>query len=146
MQPIYFVDDDSEDLAFVKSAFEKLYSEVLLKTFSNGRELISALNKHETLPSFILMDLNMPVMHGIEALTIIRNTKEISHLNVVMFSTSNNPKERQASMQAGANDYICKPFSIAEYEKIAVQLYSRFNLNDGNELHIPSNPNHRVFE
>ena len=144
MKPIYVVDDDSDDLSFVRSAFEKLYAEVPLHTFSNGKELLSALNP-ENLPSFILMDLNMPLMPGIEALKIIRSTRGLSHLNVIMFSTSNNPNERKASMQAGANDYICKPFSIEEYEKIAEELYSRFTLNERNEL-IPANAKLRVFE
>ena len=128
MESIYVVDDDSDDLLFVKSAFEKYQQNIRLQTFTNGRELLQQLDQPVKLPAFIILDLNMPIMAGIETLKVIRNTENLSKLNVIIFTTSNNPAERQETIEAGANDYICKPFTLEAYEKIADHLYRKWCL------------------
>src|SRR5688500_3725002 len=102
-QPIYIVDDDKDDLFFVKNSFEKFSEIVNLKTFTNGRDLINDLIKAEVEPVFILLDLNMPIMPGLDALKIIRKTKSLSNLKVIIFSTSNSQLEREVCLHAGAN-------------------------------------------
>jgi CheY-like chemotaxis protein len=128
MQSIFIVDDDSDDILFVKSAFEKFGNTIRLQSFANGKELLNQLNSPDEHPVFILLDLNMPIMAGIETLRVIRNTQALAHLNVIVFSTSNSPKERQASLDAGASEYICKPFSLEAYEKIAEHLFTRWGI------------------
>ncbi len=122
MQSVFVVDDDSDDLLFVKNAFEKVHNRIFLQTFPNGMELLKQLKSPSPLPSFILMDLNMPIISGIETLRVIRNTENLAHLNVIIFSTSNNPDEIRESLNAGASEFISKPFTANAYEAIAGEL------------------------
>ena len=126
MLSVCVVDDDSDDLLFVKNAFERYNNRLNLLTFTNGKELLKHLYTPADLPAFILMDMNMPIMAGIETLKVIRETNRLSHLNVIIFSTSNSPDERQASIEAGANEYICKPASTAAYDSIAEELLRKW--------------------
>ena len=130
MQSIYIVDDDSDDLLFVKNAFDKFRHSVDLLTFNNGRELLVQLQNSDNRPSFILLDLNMPIVTGIEALKQIRSNKKLTRLNVIMFSTSNCPFEKQNCMDAGASDYRCKPVSISAYEELAENLLQKWGITE----------------
>jgi CheY-like chemotaxis protein len=80
------------------------------------------LAEEHMLPSFILLDLNMPVLNGRETLRMIRETKSISSVPVVIFSTSSNPNEKSFCLKSGANDYYCKPSSLTIYDEIICKL------------------------
>ncbi len=123
---IYLVDDDADDLIFIKGAFERYRSNIEIKTFSNGLELVTSLKDSPVVPIIVLMDLNMPVMSGLEALKLIRKLKYFKNLNIIIFSTSNSSQERTECLKYGATDYLCKPCSIEEYENIASRLYNLY--------------------
>jgi two-component system, chemotaxis family, chemotaxis protein CheY len=62
------------------------------------------------MPDAILLDWNMPVMNGIEFLKVLRKEKKGSDPIVVFCTTENDLKHITEAMQAGANEYIMKPF------------------------------------
>lgn len=70
-----------------------------------------ALNKcNAQIPDVILLDWNMPVMDGLEFLKAFR-PKQIEHGTIVMFCTTENDVNKiMLAMEAGANEYIMKPF------------------------------------
>jgi CheY-like chemotaxis protein len=77
---------------------------------SNGREAIDALENCERPYSLILMDVQMPVMGGIEATRVIRKT----HPDIpILAVTAHAMKEdQQQCLAAGMNDYLSKPYKI----------------------------------
>lgn len=62
------------------------------------------------MPDAIILDWNMPVMSGIEFLEKLRQMQNGSHPKVVFCTTENDIAHIQRAMQAGANEYIMKPF------------------------------------
>lgn len=83
-----------------------------------GHEIITAVNGEEAyilakevLPDLILMDVRMPKMTGYEACKVIRNDKSTENIPVVFLSAKGQEAEVQTGMEAGAVDYILKPFS-----------------------------------
>ncbi len=139
MKRIYLVDDDVDDLGFIKGAFDKHKSGYEIITCNNGLELLSSLKNYTELPLFVLMDLNMPVMSGLEALKLIRNSAIYRNLNVIIFSTSNSISERNECINKGATDYLVKPYSLQEYESIVFKLlktysdsFTKNKINPGN--------------
>ncbi|MBI4030355.1 MAG: response regulator [Proteobacteria bacterium] len=62
------------------------------------------------MPDAILLDWNMPVMSGIEFLDKLRKMGEGGHPKVVFCTTENDMDHIQRAMNAGANEYIMKPF------------------------------------
>src|SRR5579864_876264 len=65
---------------------------------------------HE-MPSLILLDMNMPGMGGLETCRALRAGSEIP---VIILSVRNTEKDKVAALDAGADDYVTKPFGIEE--------------------------------
>ncbi len=59
----------------------------------------------------ILLDLNMPDMHGMEFLNFVRKQKIFRDIPILVITTQNDDAIRQAVLSAGANSFITKPFS-----------------------------------
>jgi two-component system KDP operon response regulator KdpE len=59
----------------------------------------------------VLLDMNMPGMGGIETCRLIRSSSEIA---IIMLTVSNSEKDKVEALDAGADDYITKPFSTPE--------------------------------
>ena len=78
---------------------------------SNGVDAVRLARKE--LPGMVLMDMIMPAMNGLEALRKIRERRTTSHIPVVMLTSITNAETVLESLQAGANDYVVKPFTAA---------------------------------
>jgi two-component system, OmpR family, KDP operon response regulator KdpE len=59
----------------------------------------------------VLLDMNMPGMGGIETCRLIRSTSEAA---IIMLTVSNSEKDKVGALDAGADDYVTKPFSMPE--------------------------------
>lgn len=102
---ILVVDDEPAILDFLKYNIQKEGYKVY--TANNGQEGVDAAFRMK--PELILMDLMMPVMDGIEACHIIRNS-DSSYQPIIAFLTSRSEDYSQvAGFEAGADDYITKP-------------------------------------
>lgn len=106
---IYLADDDTDDTEIFQEAFGELDSGNELKIFNNGLELIDHLDSSDEIPDIIFLDLNMPLMPGLETLKMIRNNERYGSLCVVIYSTSSAEKDIEDTLAAGANIYIHKP-------------------------------------
>jgi len=58
----------------------------------------------------MILDLNMPEMHGVEVLQFVRNHKSYRGLPVVVLTTRGDESSRSEAMASGATDYLTKPF------------------------------------
>ncbi len=64
-------------------------------------------------PGLILLDLNLPGMDGRELLRRIKQDNELKLVPIVVFTTSNNPKDIEACYRQGVNSYIIKPMDFS---------------------------------
>jgi CheY-like chemotaxis protein len=108
---ILFSDDDTDDALLFTQAADLLTSPVLLSFAEDGEQLMRYLSK-ERLPDMIFLDLNMPVKNGIECLREIRADKKLDWLPVIIYTTSDNPKDVEACFDLKANLYVVKPTSF----------------------------------
>jgi two-component system, OmpR family, KDP operon response regulator KdpE len=65
----------------------------------------------EFLPDLVLLDLNMPGMGGLEACRALRADSDVP---IVILTVRNTEKEKVEALDAGADDYVCKPFGMQE--------------------------------
>lgn len=65
----------------------------------------------------------MPEMDGYEAVKIIRNTPEISHVPIIAVTAQAMPEDRQKCIDAGAQDYVSKPINVDQLMAV-IQKYS----------------------
>lgn len=75
---------------------------------ADGQEALNACN--DEMPDAILLDWNMPVMSGIDFLRNLRDSQNGSDPIVVFCSTENDLEHIREAMEAGADEYIMKPF------------------------------------
>jgi DNA-binding response OmpR family regulator len=100
-----------------------------------GYEVLQATNGEEALkialaekPDLILLDVRMPYMNGYEACIKIKSEESLQDLPVVFLSAKGQETEVQTGLQAGAVEYILKPFSpdeLIERVRINLERYSK---------------------
>lgn len=76
----------------------------------------------DSMPDAILLDWNMPIMSGIEFLEKLREMDNGGHPKVVFCTTENDMNHIQRAIQAGANEYIMKPFDSEIIESKFIQI------------------------
>ena len=76
----------------------------------NGRDALERLNLMR-IPDLVLVDWNMPEMNGIELVAELRKDANYDAMLVMMVTTETELEQMQRAMDAGANEYMMKPFS-----------------------------------
>lgn len=123
---VLLADDDPDDQQFVREVWRKKSLPYELRIVDDGQELLDylqppglyAVESDEPKPGLIFLDINMPRKNGIEALTEIKADPELSHIPVVMLtSTKSGPFIKQA-YQLGASGYLVKPSSFQELAEV----------------------------
>ena len=70
----------------------------------------------------VILDLNMPDVHGLEVLRFIRGRESLRELPVIILTTRGDAQSREAALEAGATLYMTKPFQpqaiVAEVERL----------------------------
>jgi CheY-like chemotaxis protein len=109
MLKILLVDDDDEEAEVFTAALKTVNENVELIHADDCVDLTESIRRHN--PDIVFMDINMPLINGIECLKSIRSSPELKSLPIVMYSTSNNQKNILESFNNNANLYIIKPDS-----------------------------------
>jgi DNA-binding response OmpR family regulator len=124
---IVYAEDDYDDVQFVRDCFIKYNGKIELLHASNGSEallILTDLHQKGTLPCLIILDINMPLMDGRQALVHIKGRDEFKKVPVVMFTTSNSHMDKEFATRWGA-DFITKPLRYAEVEDLAEEFIRR---------------------
>ena len=110
---ILIAEDDDEDFCLTERTFNKLRLTKKIIRVKNGQELMDTLRK-DPFPDLVLLDLNMPIKDGREALQEIKSDAYLKRIPVVVLTTSNAEEEITQAYQAGVNSFIRKPFRHKE--------------------------------
>ncbi|MEA5403938.1 two-component system alkaline phosphatase synthesis response regulator PhoP [Arcicella rosea] len=102
---ILLVDDDPDILELLEYNLQKEGFQI--RTAENGLQGIQV--AQDFLPDMILMDIMMPVMDGIEAGRIIKQSKELKNSYLIFLTARTEEYSEVAAFDIGANDYIIKP-------------------------------------
>jgi len=105
-QTILLVEDDQDDKDFFIIALSNIGYATLFDVASNGREAIEKLHESAVLPGVIVMDINMPVMNGIQCLTEMLKDPLINKIPVLILSSDTHQRERV--QQLGVTEFIEK--------------------------------------
>lgn len=92
---------------------------------ANGEEAVQAAKQDP--PDLIILDVRMPKMTGYQACEFIKNTVELKHIPVVFLSAKGQEAEIRTGMDAGADEYILKPFSPDQLTGKVAEILSRGN-------------------
>ncbi|MFZ0598591.1 MAG: response regulator, partial [Flavobacterium sp.] len=102
------IDDDYDDCDFFSEALEEV-SNAAYTAIHNPIQALQQLINQEIRPDLIFLDINMPIMTGIELLAEIKKKENISHIPIIIFSTSITTEIKNQIKLLGAIDYYIKP-------------------------------------
>jgi two-component system, chemotaxis family, chemotaxis protein CheY len=111
MPNILIVDDSPTIRRMVRAALGIVASATFVEA-SSGLEAIERLALHDI--HLMVLDLNMPDMHGVEVLGFVRAQKKYSHLPILVLTTRGDEASRSAALAAGATAFMTKPFTPAD--------------------------------
>jgi DNA-binding response OmpR family regulator len=109
---ILLVDDDESILALYRLALRRKPDWVLCSALDGERALQLAV---ECNPDFVVLDVMLPDIDGIEICRRLRLQTSMMHVPVVMLSAHTDPAIQRAAQTAGANEYWVKPISPADF-------------------------------
>lgn len=113
---ILIVEDNADLRVFLKDVLGETYNVIEAE---NGEEgLKKAL---EFAPDFIISDVSMPVMDGLDMVKAIKEDRNICHIPIILLSAKSSLDDRIAGLEQGIDDYITKPFS-SKYLKTRIRL------------------------
>lgn len=119
-------EDDADDREMLTEVFASIDRSFILLFVDNGKEVVSALEKlrDDQMPCLIVLDYNMPGLNGAEILKEVGQNERYKDIPKIVWSTSGSDKFRNLCLELGALDYVIKPSSNTELEKIARYMLS----------------------
>lgn len=104
---ILIVDDEAQFRRALRAALRSCGYAIV--DVASGEEALE--NMEAATPDLVLLDMNMPGLTGVETCRAIR---AFSGVPILVLSVRSTEKDRSAALQAGANDYLTKPFSLQD--------------------------------
>jgi CheY-like chemotaxis protein len=125
LKNILLIDDDINDVSLMKTALKESHfsNEIIVDEDGEvGLDLLYRRGKFSDykgeLPAFILLDIKMPMMNGIEVLKIIREDHLFDKIPVVMMTSSRDVRDLDECYKYGANSFIVKPVNITDFIRV----------------------------
>jgi CheY-like chemotaxis protein len=129
IRKILLVDDSDNDVILIKAVLKDAHLGNEIIVAADGEEAIEFLYRRGRfagyeggMPVFILLDIKMPLMNGIEVLKIIRSDKTFSQIPVIMLTSSRDTNDLQECYNNGANSFVVKPVKITEFIEVVKEL------------------------
>jgi CheY-like chemotaxis protein len=107
MYRLLVVDDSQMMISMYKNVLAKC-ADCAVVTARNGKEALEVIAQGE--PNLIFLDINMPVMDGLECLARLRLKGITPRVPVVMVTTEGKPDDVKRALDGGASEYLRKPF------------------------------------
>jgi len=124
LEDILIIEDEPDDQTLIKRAFKKnkISNKIIIAEDANiALDMLLGRNNYFgnlIRPKFILMDLKMPKMNGLELLKILKSNKLTKYIPIIVFTSSNEEQDLIKSYEIGANSFIKKPIDFEELNLI----------------------------
>ena len=121
---IFSAEDDLDDQHSIERAIKKSGIGATINFVSNGQALIEKLTEQYgvNLPDILLLDLNVPIVDGLEVLRLLRERDDIDDLPVIILTTSSNQEDIDKCYSLGAKSFITKLSSFSELAEVVKSL------------------------
>ena len=110
---ILLIDDDADDREIFETALRRISAAAGFKAVASAIDALSILRAGHR-PELIFLDLNMPLMNGMQFLKEIKKDTQLKDIPVIVFSTSGSFNSISQAKELGARDYITKPYEIQQ--------------------------------
>jgi DNA-binding response OmpR family regulator len=108
---VLIVEDEQDIATLIQHTLEKIGG-IQVDLVASGDAALRAVAEQP--PDLILLDLNLPVLSGVEVCRILRGRPATARVPIVMLTARTSESDRVSGLDVGADDYITKPFSLRE--------------------------------
>jgi two-component system, OmpR family, alkaline phosphatase synthesis response regulator PhoP len=108
---VLIVEDEHDIAGLIKRTLERT-GETEAEIVGSGDAALKAVADRS--PDLIILDLNLPVLSGVEVCRILRARSDAKHLPIIILTARSGEDDRVSGLELGADDYVTKPFSLRE--------------------------------
>jgi DNA-binding response OmpR family regulator len=108
---VLIVEDEPDIAGLIKHALER-GGAAAAEIVGSGDAALKAVSAEP--PDLVILDLNLPVLSGMEVCRILRSRADSRHLPIIILTARSGETERVQGLELGADDYVTKPFSLRE--------------------------------
>jgi len=108
---VLIVEDEHDIAGLIKHTLER-GGDADAEIVSSGDAALAAVTEQP--PDLIILDLNLPVISGLDVCRILRSRADVPHVPIIMLTARTSEDDRVAGLEHGADDYVTKPFSLRE--------------------------------
>jgi DNA-binding response OmpR family regulator len=126
---VLVVEDETDIAGLIKHALER-GGDAEVDVVGTGDAALRAVT--DRIPDLVILDLNLPVLSGIEVCRILRGRPATSRVPIIMLTARTSESDRVTGLDLGADDYVTKPFSLRELAA-RVRAVLRRRQTNGNE-------------
>ena len=124
---IYVIEDDKNIAELIEIALKSYSYETY--TFERAEDALKSIKTN--VPSVIVLDIMLPGINGIEAVSIIRKDAATKRIPIILLTAKDSEADKIKGLDCGADDYMTKPFSIMELmARIRLQFRKLDQLNE----------------
>ena len=118
---VLVVEDDAEIRTYLSQELSERYR---VTTCANGQEALDIIFRNA--PDIIISDIMMPVMDGLELTRTVKQNINLNHIPVILVTAMTRDEDNIEALDAGADDYVTKPFNIEVLKSKTAGLLSRY--------------------
>lgn len=125
-KPILLVEDDRVDVMTILRALKEIHVANPVVNMEHGEAALDYLRDPASeRPCIILLDLNMPIMNGIEFLHAVKNDAQLKRIPVIVLTTSEEQQDKVHSFDLGVAGYMAKPVDYRRFVEMmrSIDLY-----------------------
>jgi DNA-binding response OmpR family regulator len=108
---VLIVEDEQDIASLIKHTLERS-GNAEAEIVGSGDAALKAVTSHP--PDLVILDLNLPVLSGLEVCRLLRARSDARHLPIIMLTAKSSESDRVTGLELGADDYVTKPFSLRE--------------------------------
>ncbi|MDD4991786.1 MAG: PAS domain S-box protein [Paludibacter sp.] len=113
---ILYIEDNASNIELIEQILLIQRPEIELISNSHGKYAVKLATEYK--PDLILLDLNLPDIHGSEVLKLLLKNEKTKHIPVVVISADAMHKQVETLLNAGAKTYLTKPLEVADFLRV----------------------------
>lgn len=135
MTRFLLVEDDDDHAELIGRLFRQRHPEIDLLRVADGVEALEYLrspDRQQVPPSLVLLDLNLPLVSGLEVLKEMKSDAELTLVPIVMLTSSDSGEDVRAAYRNHVNSYLVKPGELVGFRSLVdsvAEYWTQWNLH-----------------
>lgn len=121
---ILLIEDDHDDVELLEDALGDNHVSCQIEVLNQGDLVLPRLKQDKPLPDIIVMDLNLPKLHGREVLCLVKEHERFKKVPLMVLTTSSLDVDKKYCYDKGADKFITKPTTAEGFKQLVGEIIS----------------------